>query len=103
MRRRYCAGRANGRRRSGICADLLSCGYATGTQRGTKCASVRPLTSEGLANALSMLDKRSRRIVKARWLDIEDDGSGGATLHELADEFGVSAERIRHIIFNCAT
>src|SRR5260363_380848 len=32
------------------------------------------LQSEGLANALSMLDKRSRRIVKARWLDIEDDG-----------------------------
>src|SRR5260364_320925 len=55
------------------------------------------LQSEGLANALSMLDKRSRRIVKARWLDIEDDGSGGATLHELADEFGVSAERIRQI------
>ena len=28
---------------------------------------------------------------------MEDDGSGGSTLHELADEFGVSAERIRQI------
>ncbi len=55
------------------------------------------LQSEGLANALSALDPRSRRIVKARWLDVEDDGLGGATLHELADEFGVSAERVRQI------
>jgi RNA polymerase sigma-32 factor len=51
------------------------------------------LQSTGLANALSALDERSRRIVEARWLK-ED---GGATLHELADEFGVSAERIRQI------
>jgi RNA polymerase sigma-32 factor len=28
---------------------------------------------------------------------VNDDGSGGMTLHELADEFGVSAERIRQI------
>jgi RNA polymerase sigma-32 factor len=41
------------------------------------------------------LDPRSRRIVEARWL-ANDDGSG-ATLHDLADEFGVSAERIRQI------
>ena len=47
----------------------------------------------GLANALEALDPRSRRIVQARWL--QDDG--GATLHELATEFGVSAERIRQI------
>jgi len=53
------------------------------------------LQSEGLANALDKLDPRSRRIVEARWL-ANDDGSG-ATLHELADEFGVSAERIRQI------
>ncbi|MFN5447339.1 MAG: RNA polymerase sigma factor RpoH, partial [bacterium] len=51
------------------------------------------LQSEGLASALAKLDERSRRIVEARWL-ANDDGSG-ATLHELADEFGVSAERIR--------
>ncbi|MFC5472898.1 RNA polymerase sigma factor RpoH [Paraherbaspirillum soli] len=53
------------------------------------------LQSEGLESALSKLDDRSRRIVEARWL-ANDDGSG-ATLHELADEFGVSAERIRQI------
>ena len=53
------------------------------------------LQSEGLTSALGKLDERSRRIVEARWL-ANDDGSG-ATLHELADEFGVSAERIRQI------
>ncbi|TFW07908.1 RNA polymerase sigma factor RpoH [Oxalobacteraceae bacterium OM1] len=53
------------------------------------------LQSEGLETALGKLDPRSRRIVEARWL-ANDDGSG-ATLHELADEFGVSAERIRQI------
>jgi len=53
------------------------------------------MQSEGLEAALDKLDPRSRRIVEARWLS-NDDGSG-ATLHELADEFGVSAERIRQI------
>jgi RNA polymerase sigma-32 factor len=53
------------------------------------------LQSEGLEQALSALDARARRIVEARWL-ANDDGSG-ATLHELAEEFGVSAERIRQI------
>jgi RNA polymerase sigma-32 factor len=53
------------------------------------------LQSEGLEAALGKLDDRSRRIVEARWLS-NDDGSG-STLHELADEFGVSAERIRQI------
>jgi RNA polymerase sigma-32 factor len=53
------------------------------------------LQSEGLSTALGKLDVRSRRIVEARWL-ANDDGSG-ATLHELAGEFGVSAERIRQI------
>ena len=53
------------------------------------------LQTEGLTGALEKLDARSRRIVEARWL-ANDDGSG-ATLHELADEFGVSAERIRQI------
>ena len=53
------------------------------------------LQTEGLSTALGKLDARSRRIVEARWL-ANDDGSG-ATLHELADEFGVSAERIRQI------
>ena len=53
------------------------------------------LQSDGLEQALGQLDARSRRIVEARWL-ANDDGSG-ATLHQLADEFGVSAERIRQI------
>jgi RNA polymerase sigma-32 factor len=53
------------------------------------------LQSEGLEAALGKLDDRSRRIVEARWLS-NDDGSG-STLHDLADEFGVSAERIRQI------
>jgi RNA polymerase sigma-32 factor len=56
---------------------------------------VTRLQSEGLETALGKLDPRSRRIVEARWL-ANDDGSG-ATLHTLADEFGVSAERIRQI------
>ena len=49
--------------------------------------------SRGLEDALGMLDARSRRIIEARWLT--EDAS--ATLHDLADEFGVSAERIRQI------
>lgn len=55
------------------------------------------LQTDGIAQALDSLDARSRRIIEARWLNVEDDGSGGSTLHELADEFGVSAERIRQI------
>ena len=47
----------------------------------------------GLENALKTLDPRSRRIVEARWLREKD----AATLHELAAEFKVSAERIRQI------
>ena len=50
------------------------------------------LQSDGLQMALSALDERSRRIVEARWLADEP-----STLHDLAAEFGVSAERIRQI------
>jgi RNA polymerase sigma-32 factor len=53
------------------------------------------LQTVGLETALENLDARSRRIIEARWL-ANDDGSG-ATLHELAAEFNVSAERIRQI------
>ena len=49
--------------------------------------------SEGLRGALGKLDARSRRIIEARWLRETDP----ATLQELADEYGVSAERIRQI------
>ena len=51
------------------------------------------LRGEGLQKALQSLDERSRRIIEARWLCESD----AATLHELAAEFGVSAERIRQI------
>jgi len=49
--------------------------------------------TSGLAHALENLDERSRRVVEARWLQENDS----KTLHELAEEFGVSAERIRQI------
>jgi RNA polymerase sigma-32 factor len=50
--------------------------------------------SEGLRSAMSKLDDRSRRIIEARWLREADEA---ATLQQLADEYGVSAERIRQI------
>ena len=49
--------------------------------------------SVGLQRAMAKLDDRSRRIIEARWLKEVDP----ATLQELADEYGVSAERIRQI------
>ena len=55
------------------------------------------LAGDGLLKALDSLDARSRRIVESRWLEVNDDSSGGKTLHELAAEYGVSAERIRQI------
>jgi len=53
------------------------------------------LHDSGLRNALESLDERSRTIVQRRWL-VADDAEA-ATLHELAAEYGVSAERIRQI------
>jgi RNA polymerase sigma-32 factor len=53
----------------------------------------RRLQSDGLQAALASLDPRSRRIIERRWLVDKDP----ATLHELAGEFDVSAERIRQI------
>ncbi len=56
------------------------------------------MQTDGVRRALATLDGRSRRIIEARWLDEDEDGNvGTATLHDLADEFGVSAERIRQI------
>ena len=57
----------------------------------------RCFAGDGLRHALATLDARSRRIVEQRWLEVDDDGSGGRTLHDLAAEYGVSAERIRQI------
>ncbi|MEY2776633.1 MAG: hypothetical protein RLY30_731 [Pseudomonadota bacterium] len=53
------------------------------------------LAQSSVRSALAQLDDRSRAIVVARWLRDEDDK--GPTLHDLADEYGVSAERIRQI------
>nr|WP_256359036.1 RNA polymerase sigma factor RpoH [Candidatus Nitrosopumilus salaria] len=51
------------------------------------------LQSTALMSALNSLDERSRRIIEARWLNEKNN----STLHDLASEFGVSAERIRQI------
>jgi len=51
------------------------------------------MQSEGLSQALASLDERSRRIIESRWLCEEK----ASTLHDLAEEFNVSAERIRQI------
>ncbi len=51
------------------------------------------LRARGLNTALASLDERSRRIIEARWLCEKDP----VTLHKLAAEFKVSAERIRQI------
>lgn len=51
------------------------------------------LQSLALSKALNNLDDRSRRVLEARWLNEKNS----STLHDLADEFGVSAERIRQI------
>ena len=55
------------------------------------------LSGDGLLQALDVLDERSRRIVEERWLKVNDDSTGGMTLHDLAAQYGVSAERIRQI------
>jgi RNA polymerase sigma-32 factor len=52
-------------------------------------------TTERLSQALETLDERSQNILRSRWMT--DDK---ATLHELADKYGVSAERIRQIEAN---
>lgn len=70
------------------------------TQEPTRVLEARgrdSLSGDGIAHALEQLDARSRRIVEERWLKVNDDSSGGMTLHELAAEYGVSAERIRQI------
>lgn len=50
-----------------------------------------------LNQALNGLDERSRAIVQSRWLSMDAEGNGTKTLHELASEYGISAERVRQI------
>jgi RNA polymerase sigma-32 factor len=51
--------------------------------------------TDQVAYAMSQLDARSQAVLRARWMTDQK-----ATLHELADEYGVSAERIRQIEAN---
>src|SRR5688572_28609119 len=50
------------------------------------------VVSDSLASAIEGLDERSRTVIRSRWL-----GEEKKTLQELADDYGVSAERIRQI------
>jgi RNA polymerase sigma-32 factor len=52
-------------------------------------------STERLSIALEKLDERSRSILKRRWMT-----ENKATLHELADEYGISAERVRQVETN---
>ncbi len=73
---------------------------ADDTQEPTRTLEARHrdwMSADGIAQALEALDARSRRVIEERWLKVNDDASGGMTLHELAAEYGVSAERIRQI------
>lgn len=56
--------------------------------------STHELQTTGLQYALSQLDERSRDIVSSRWLG---DSGENKTLHQMAEKYGVSAERIRQI------
>jgi RNA polymerase sigma-32 factor len=55
-------------------------------------------STERLREAMHRLDQRSRDILERRWI-----GEDKATLHELAEKYGVSAERIRQIESNALT
>jgi RNA polymerase sigma-32 factor len=66
---------------------------ATGPAEVFEHDQAESLKGQALKQALASLDERSRRIINARWLAQSDP----KTLHELAGEFGVSAERIRQI------
>ena len=52
-------------------------------------------TADRLAQAMTTLDERSQNILRSRWMT-----ENKATLHELADQYGVSAERIRQLEAN---
>jgi len=60
-------------------------------------AATDALHGPQLDQALMALDDRSRNIVQSRWLAMDADGNGTKTLHDLAGEYGISAERVRQI------
>jgi RNA polymerase sigma-32 factor len=74
-------------------AQYLAADEASEPARVLEAEQSERLRAEGLAKALGSLDPRSRRIIEARWLKEKD----AATLHDLAAEYKVSAERIRQI------
>lgn len=56
------------------------------------------MQQEGIRQALASLDERSRHVIMARWLNVDENGNNSPkTLQELAQELGVSAERVRQI------
>jgi RNA polymerase sigma-32 factor len=74
-------------------AQYLTADASAEPAQQLEAAQSEQVRTEGIGRALEALDARSRRIVEARWLREKDT----ATLHDLAAEFGVSAERIRQI------
>ncbi|SNX27824.1 RNA polymerase, sigma 32 subunit, RpoH [Polynucleobacter meluiroseus] len=60
-------------------------------------AATDALQGPQLDQALMALDERSRNIVQSRWLAMDAEGNGTKTLHDLAGEYGISAERVRQI------
>jgi RNA polymerase sigma factor (sigma-70 family) len=63
---------------------------------GVRAANDEDNQLELLREGMARLDARSRDIIKRRWLDADSK----VTLQELADEYGVSAERIRQVEAN---
>ncbi len=73
---------------------------ADNTQEPTEkiaAAATDALHGPQLDQALMRLDERSRNIVQSRWLAMDAEGNGTKTLHDLAGEYGISAERVRQI------
>ena len=72
-----------------VAAAETSAGFASG--------EAAAMQGPQLNQELMVLDERSRNIVQSRWLVMDADGNGTTTLHDLAAEYGISAERVRQI------
>ena len=72
-------------------------GRAGYTRKHDRPRRIRKYDRNRLPEAVKKLDDRSRRIIEARWLYNDQDGSKGATLADLAKEMGVSQERVRQL------
>ena len=80
--------------KTSLFAGRLSAG-ADAIPRSQSSAPSGTTTTDRVATAMAQLDERSQAVIRARWM-----GEDKATLHELAAEYGVSAERIRQIEAN---